>query len=319
MDKKKEIITTSFESQVKTAKKKDVLRTAAYCRVSTLMEEQELSYESQCAYYEKLISSDPNMVLVDVYGDQGISGLQAETRPELQRMLQDCRNGKIDYVITRSISRLARNAAQCQAMIDELNALGIPIMFEKENCLSTDPQLSLIMKLLISAAQEESNSISQAISWSYMSNVKMGKPTRICPYGYRKKSRVKRTDPHIWEVYEPEAEKIRKAFQMLIDGFNLKQAAAELTRMEKAEGSDYVWRKDRIRSICRNEAYKGDILTNKYFKPDFLSKCQQENRGERPQYYLEKHHDAIVDEDTFDEVQIILDSFKEQSRKKVQE
>ena len=316
MDNQKVITSKQFNAKIQKAADKEILRTAAYCRVSTLQEEQELSYESQCAYYEKLITADPKKELVGVYGDQGISGLHAEGRPELQRMLQDCRDGKIDYVITKSISRFARNAIECQKMLDELNSLGIPVMFEKENVRSDNPQVTLIMKLLISTAQEESNSMSQAIKWSYDNNVKIGKPTRACPYGYKKKPRLKRTDPHIWEIYEPEAVKVRTAFQMIMDGCMINDVMAALTEMERKEGSDYEWKRCRVHKMLRNEAYKGDILSNKFYTPDVLSKHSKVNQGEREQFYLEGHHEPIIAPEVFDEVQIILTTLPKTRRKR---
>ena len=302
----KQIFTKRYNAKKKKADEKKTLRTAAYCRVSSLMEEQELSYESQCAYYEQLISGDPDKELVGIYGDHGISGLHMEDRKGLQAMLQDCRDGKIDYVITRSISRFARNVIECQKMLDELSKLGIPVFFEKEQIISTNPQLGLILKLLISTAQEESNSISQSISWAYENNIKIGRPTRQCPYGYRKKERVKRTDPHIWEIYEPEAAKVRLIFNMFYENKTTREIVEALDRMEEAEGSEYRWNAPRVMTMSANEAYVGDILTNKYYKPDLLSTTQVKNNGERQQYYIEDHHPAIVDRNLFDEVQIIV-------------
>ncbi len=294
---------TVHNAKIQTAEKKDILRTAAYCRVSTFKEEQELSYESQCAYYKALIEADPKKTLVGVYGDHGLSGLHAEDRPELQRLLSDCREGKIDLILTKSISRLGRNAAECSRMIEELSALGIPIIFERENLSSNDPQLSLILKLLISMAQEESNSTSQAIKWSYTHNVEKGTPTRGTVYGYRKKKREKRTDPHIWEVYEPEAQKIRLMFGLAAKG---KSIEAVLKKLNSMEENGYKWRKFRVLYLLRNEAYKGDILSHKTYKPDMLSKYGVVNKGERTQFYIEGHHEPIVSKKLFDKVQEII-------------
>ena len=310
----KQIFTKRYNAKNKIKNGNKVLRTAAYCRVSTLMEEQELSYESQCAYYEQLISGDPDKDLVGIYGDHGVSGLHMEDRKGLQAMLQDCREGKIDLIITRSISRLARNVIECQRMLEELNGLGIPVIFQKEQLRSDNPQMTLILKLLISTAQEESNSISQSIKWAHDHSVKLGKPTRVCPYGYRKRERINRTDPHIWEIYEPEAEKIRLIFRMIYENKSSVEITDTLNEIEKQSGSDYRWKYPRIFSICRNEAYVGDILSNKTYRPDMLS-ASLCNNGEREQYYLEDHHPAIVDRDLFNEVQLIIESRSKPHRK----
>lgn len=156
-------------------------RVAAYCRVSTLLEEQELSYESQCAYYESLIENSPDMELVGVYGDQGFSGLHAKNRPEFMRMIRDCLDGRIDLIMVKSISRFSRNTLECQYYVNLLKEHGVTVQFEREGINSGDPQCEFILKLLSAAAQEESNSISQTIQWAQLKNNESGYPTRICP------------------------------------------------------------------------------------------------------------------------------------------
>lgn len=307
---KRTIKTIRNASAIEKAEKKEILRTAAYCRVSTLQEEQELSFDNQCEYYRTLIDKDEKKVLVGIYGDHGISGLRADQRPELQRMLQDCRDGKIDSIMTRSISRLARNAAECQEIIMELKALGIPVHFEKEEIISTDPQFELILKLLSATAQEESNSISQAIRWSHNNNNKLGNPTRSCAYGYRKQKREKRTDKHIWEIYEPEAKHVRQLFQWVLDGKSYADMRREINQIEILEGTSRTWTHQTIMKMLTNEVYIGDILTNKSVCIDYVSGKVVKNHGEFEQYYLEDHHPAIIKRKTFDKVQEIVESRK---------
>ena len=303
----KKIKATYYEAQVAPVEKKEILRTAAYCRVSTLQEEQDLSFESQCAYYEKVISADPKKELVGIYGDHGISGLHASSRPELQRMLADCMAGKIDYIMTKSISRLARNAKECQEILDQLKERNIPVYFEREGIISTDTQFELILKLLSSTAQEESNSQSLAMRWSHDNNIKRGNPTRVCGYGYRKKERKKNTDKHVWEIYEPEAKKVRMMFEMMMNNYTCAEIARKITEIEYEECSGYEWNSNRVRSILKNEIYKGDIRTHKSVKPDYLSKHIVKNNGQFESYYIEDHHEPIVSPETFDEVQNILE------------
>jgi DNA invertase Pin-like site-specific DNA recombinase len=157
---------TTYENPAQVAPIKDeaaVRRVAAYCRVSTLAEEQELSYETQCAYYARLIEADPTMKLVEVYGDQGGSGLSLKKRPEFQRMMSDCLDGKIDLVLTKSVSRFARNLGDCVNCVRLLREKGIPVMFEKEGITSTDPSCEMLLSVLASLAQQEVHSLSENI------------------------------------------------------------------------------------------------------------------------------------------------------------
>lgn len=289
------------EPKLKRQEPKGQLRVAAYCRVSTLMEEQELSFESQCQYYEKLICENSGMVLAGIYGDQGCSGLHAESRPELQRLLQDCRAGKIDLILVKSISRFARNVMECMEMVEELKSLGVVVDFGREGIRSDDVNFELVLKLLASAAQEESNSLSQAIRWSYDRNAELGQPTRVCCYGYRKAPREK-GDPHVWEIYEPEAERVREMFRLAAEGYRCSQIADYLNEMERERGQTTVWRQGRIRRMLLNEAYRGDILTNKNYTPDYLSGKIRKNKGQHTQFYIEGHHEPIIPPAEFDAV-----------------
>lgn len=303
-------IITAIENKGTIEKKseKEVRRVAAYCRVSTLQDEQELSYESQCEYFEKLIASRADMVLVGVYGDQGFSGLIAEKRPELQRMLADARDGKIDLIIVKSISRLSRNMIDLQKMVNEMKSLGISIEFEKEGLKSDDPKFEMVVKFLSACAQEESNSISQAISWAFQKNNSLGKPTRICPFGFRKKPREK-GEPHVWVVHEPEAELVRLAFRMKLKGATLADIGKELRKKQAdlPEESQRKWGYSAVRFMLENEAYIGDLLTQKTYTPDYLTKKSKRNKGEREQFYMEDHHPAIVKRKDFEKVGKILE------------
>ena len=140
---------------VSAREEKPIQRVAAYCRVSTLLEEQVDSYETQCAYYRRLIGADPKLTLVDVYGDHGISGLSAQKRPEFQRMMQDCMDGKVDVVMTKSVSRFARNLADCVDCVRQLKGKSIPVLFEREGLNSMDSGCEMLLSLLATLAQEE--------------------------------------------------------------------------------------------------------------------------------------------------------------------
>lgn len=292
-----------FQNQAQAApsrKATTLLRVAAYCRVSTLQEEQDESYETQCAYYRQRIDADPKLVLVDVYGDQGISGLSTAKRPEFQRMMKDCMDGRVDVVMTKSVSRFARNLADCVDCVRQLKERGIPVLFEKEGFSSMDGGCEFILSVLATMAQEEVNNLSQNIRWSLEHRNASGNPVRAARYGYQK-----RLDEHgkkVWQICEPEAKRVRLAFRMAAQGQNYRMIISALNNMEVKQGSDVCWTHARLYGMLKSEAYIGDILTNKCYKPDFLSKRVVKNTGQRAQYYLEGHHEPIIDRDTFEKV-----------------
>lgn len=291
--------------------KTKTLRVAAYCRVSTLAEIQELSFETQCSYYRNYINTNPNMVLVDVYGDHGLSGLRLSSRPEFQRMLQDCRDGKIDAIYTKSISRFSRNTIDFQKVLDELHGLGIYVYFEEEKIKSDDPQVELILKFLSNIAQERSNIQSQLIKLSVDRNAKQGIPAYKCCYGYRKAyeiadRRLPRNERHLWVIHEEEANTVKMMFEMILAGYNTTKTAKALTALEQEKGSSMVWLPCKICWMLRNIAYKGDIQTHKTVVLDYLNGKAVPNDGYREGYYIKGHHEGIITEDHFESVQYIM-------------
>ena len=287
------------------------IRAAAYCRVSTLLEEQDQSYESQVEYYRAFIESQPEMELVDIYGDHGASGLRTENRPEFERMIQDALDGKIDVIYTKSVSRLARNAIDCQRVLEQLHAKGVYVVFEKENIRSDDPQLTLVLKLMQSIAQEESNSQSQAIIWTVDQNAALGRPAYKCCFGYVKEKveDKKATDKerHAWSINEEEAGMVRTMFDMIEDGFSTYDVAKRMNEFEAQRGSDFEWKSCKVCWMLRNIAYKGDLLTHKTVVKDYLKGKAVKNEGHRRQYYLKNHHPAIISDEQFESVQRILE------------
>ena len=302
-----ELQPTTIEENSKPRK----LRVAAYCRVSTLMEEQDLSYESQTEYYRSFIESRPDMELVGVYGDHGASGLRIKDRPEFQRLLKDAMDGKIDVIYTKSISRLARNAIECQKVLDKLHAVGVYVIFEKEGIKSDDSQFSLALKLFQSIAQEESNSQSQAITWSVDHNAALGRPAYKCCFGYIKENVDDRSatdrERHTWSINDEEAEMVRTMFDMIEDGFSTYDVAKRMTEMETERGNDFEWKSCKVCWMLRNIAYKGDLITHKTVVKDYLSGKAVKNKGYREQFYLKGHHPAIISEEQFSKVQDILE------------
>lgn len=274
------------------------LRVAAYCRVSTLKDEQELSYESQCSYYRTLIESNDSMVFAGIYGDQGFSGLHAAKRPEFIRMIEDCTRGKIDLIMVKSISRFSRNVIECQMYINLLKEHNVKVYFEKEKIYSDDLKCELILKLLSACAQEESNSISQTIKWSNEKHNESGYPTRYCCYGFRKSD----SDKRIWLVEEEKAQRIRLMFKLADEGKSIKEITNSLNHYEIINGNNTCWTEYSVRYRLKNESYKGDLLIPKTCSLSLLSSKRFKNKGYVTQFYIEDHHEAIVNRELFDRV-----------------
>ncbi len=278
-----------------------IKRVAAYCRVSTLAEEQDLSFETQVEYYKTMIEKDPTMQLVGIYGDHGFSGLHADRRKEFQRLIADCEAGKVDVVLVKSISRFSRNTVECMEYLQRLKKCGVAVVFEKEDLNSMDQQTELILSIYSSMAQSESCSHSENIRWARKQRAELGDPVRGAAYGYRI---VKKPgDPFsYWEIDEEAAEYIRFIFAHAYEGYTTTEILTGLNRKLRNEGKE-TWSIERLRLALNNEAYRGDILTNKFVVLDYLAKKIVRNRGQVEQCYIEGHHPPIVLPEIFDAVQ----------------
>lgn len=274
-------------------------RVAVYCRVSTLQEMQNTSFETQRDAYIQMIGSRDGFELADVYGDNGKSGASIKHRPEFQRMIRDCEDGKIDIVMTKSISRFARNLRDCLSTIDHLKQLGIPIIFEKEGINTMDNKSDLLLNILAVIAEEESVSIGQNIRWAYERRNAAGDPFHKAPYGYRRDKKANQ-----WYIHEHEARRVRYAFQSAGRGACYQEILKDLNVMEQEEGTGLVWENTRLSTLLKHEAYIGDVLTNKSYRP--TRNTQVINKGERDQYYIEAHHEPIIDRETFERVQELI-------------
>lgn len=273
-------------------------RVAAYCRVSTEMELQEGSFELQMRYYRELVAANPDMELVDVYGDKGKTGRSIAARPAFQRMLIDCEAGKIDMILTKSISRFARNLSECIATLRRLKELGIPVLFEKENINSMEERGELILSIFAAIAQEESNSISQNILWANERRNADGKPHFKPSYGY-----IKARGDWEWHVNEAQARRVRLAFQMAEQGDSYCDIRQALNAMEYEEKTNLKWTYERLRYLLTNENYTGDYLTNRRISVRGGKRSMRVNRGERTQYFIEGHHEPLVSRERFETVQ----------------
>ena len=294
--------TFHYEPPVLNAHKKGKNRTAAYCRVSTLMEDQELSFETQCSYYSSLIENTPDMTLVGIYGDEGFSGLSAKKRKEFMRMIRDCMEGKIDVVMVKSISRFSRNMVECMDYIRQLKDKGIAVVFEKEGINTLEEQSAMILTIYASMAQSESSSQSENLRWAQRTRAEMGNPILRPCYGYRIERRPGDTFRY-WVIHEEEAKRILYIFGLAYQGYATTEILRMINAFERQHGSSEQWTIFRVIAVLRREAYKGDILTGKTVKMDLLSRKTLKNNGQHEQFYIEKHHQAIISEEVFDTVQ----------------
>ena len=274
-------------------------RVAAYARVSSGKDAQLHSLSAQISYYNDYIGSRGDWELVGIYADEAITGTK-ESRPEFQRLLTDCRDKKIDMVIAKSITRLARNTVTLLETARELKSLDIDIFFEKENIhtLSTDGELMLT--LLASFAQEESRSASENVKWRIRKKFESGIPTGSSLLGYQFKDGT-------LQVVPEEAEIVRQIFSDFLSGMGRVAIARKLNRMGLTTKEGNLWGINSLYYILRNEKYTGNLLLQKTYSLDHISKKNVINRGELPMYFVENSHEAIIDKDTFDKVQQELD------------
>ena len=297
---KKTTPTTRTESPLPERK-----RVAVYCRVSTLEEEQDQSYEAQQRYYKTLFEKDEKYILIGVYGDEGISGRLAAKRPGFQELLRDCRQGRIDEVYIKSISRFARNYSECVEYVRELKKLGIVVHFEKENFTTEDPNMEMLLSIMAIIAQEESNSLSQNVSGAHGYRNKKGDPIRKAAYGY-KRDRKATKGVHQWHIKEDEAERVRMVYSLFLKGYSQKEVAEKINEFEAENGVTRKWTKQMVATVLINEAYVGDLITAKSYTADYLNEVRKVNKGEREQQYLKDHHPAIISREDFEKVHKIL-------------
>ena len=287
-------------------------RVAGYARVSTDSEEQLTSYEAQVDYYTRYIRSQADWEFVDVYTDEGISATNTKKRNGFNRMVQDALDGKIDLIVTKSVSRFARNTVDSLTTVRKLKDAGVEVYFEKENIWTLDSKGELLITIMSSLAQEESRSISENVTWGQRKRFADGKVS--IPYGqflgYRKG-----TDG-LPEIVPEEAEIVRTIYRMCIEGKSTNAIAKHLTRQGiSTPAGKQVWQRATVESILRNEKYKGAALLQKKFTVDFLQKKMKVNEGEVPQYYVEHSHEAIIDPEEWEKVQLELARRKNGTRR----
>ena len=284
----------------KQEEEKPKLRVAAYCRVSTDSDEQATSYEAQVEHYTEYIQKNPDWEFAGIYADDGISGTNTKKREEFNHMIDDCKAGNIDMIITKSISRFARNTLDCLKYIRQLKDMNIPVLFEKESINTMNAKGEVLITIMASLAQQESQSLSQNVKLGLQYRYQQGKVqinhNRFLGY-------TKDADGNL--IIDPEqAETVKRIYREYLEGLSMDKIAAGLERDGILTGAGGKrWHTSTINKILRNEKYIGDALLQKTYTTDFLNKTRVKNNGLVPQYYVEGNHEAIIPKEIYLQVQ----------------
>lgn len=292
---------TITEKTHKTRKKK--LRVAAYCRVSTDDEEQLTSYRNQIEHYTHKIKQNADWKLVGIFADEGITGVMAKKRDEFLKLINLCRDGKVDVIITKSISRFSRNVADTIKYVRELKALNVAVIFEKENVDTSKMTSEMILDMYGVFAQAESESISDNVRMGKRFGYKSGK----VPMQYGQILGYRRGENNEPEIVPEEAKIIELIYYKFLEGWSLPKLSKHLEEngYKTAKGS-MAWSKATIRGILTNEKYKGDVLMQKSYVVDLFSKKVAKNNGELPMYLVKNHHKPIIPREVWDKVQVVI-------------
>ena len=276
------------------------LRVASYSRVSTDFEEQLTSFHAQKSYYTDLIMRTPEWTLAGTYADEGLSGASAEKRPDFMKMIRHCKKGKIDLIITKSISRFARNTLDSIGYVRKLKAMGVGVLFEKENINTLEENSEVVLTILASLAQEELNSLSL--------NVKMGKRMAMqegkVSFQYKRLYAYKKGKDDQPEIIPEEAEVIKRIFRSYVAG----ESVAGIAKALNAEGipaplQKGEWTDTTLRRILKNERYCGDVILQKTYVTDPISKKVRQNNGELPKVYIKNNHASIISRELYERAQ----------------
>ena len=281
-------------------------RVAAYCRVSSGKDAMLHSLSAQVSHYSELIQRRPGWAYAGVYADEALTGTK-DDRPEFQRLLADCRAGKIDRVLTKSVSRFARNTVTLLETVRELKELGVAVYFEEQNIDSLSGDGELMLTILASFAQEESKSVSDNRKWRIRKDFSEGKPMNLpLLYGYRReKGRI--------VIDEREAEIVRFIFRSCLNGMGKGRITEELREQGVPCRLGGEWQTETVGGILKNEKYTGDALLQKTYIENHLTKRKCFNRGELPQYYAENTHPAIIDHEMYEKVQVLIAERREKT------
>lgn len=296
----KVIVIPAKPDAAKSPEIKRQLRVAAYCRVSTDEEEQLTSYEAQQNYYTDYIMKNKDWTMAGIFADEGITGTSARKRPEFLRMIRLCKKKKIDVVLTKSISRFARNTVDCLNYIRVLKELGIAVIFEKENINTLESDSEILITMMGAFAQAESESISANVRWGKRQAMREGKAIMQ----YKKLYAFRKGDDGEPEIIPEQAEVVKDIYDQYLMGASLRMIKDKLEAdgiLNVSGGTE--WTLSAIRSILSNEKYCGDVLLQKTYISDCISKKVIKNTGQLPMYLVQNHHEGIVSRETYDAVQ----------------
>ena len=277
------------------------LRVAAYARVSSNSEDQINSFEAQRRHFDTLIRSKSEWTMVELYADEGITGTSVDKRDGFLRMMADCRKGLIDRVLTKSISRFARNTAECLEAIRELKILGVSVYFEEQHLDTQKVSNEFLTTILANNAQRMSEDLSRNMRWSYQRRMRRGEfITCKAPFGYK-------WDHGGLKIVESEADIVRKIFQMYLSGVRMDEIAEYVTSLGvKTSDNKEHWNRMTVSYILRNEKYVGDTIAQKQYTTDSLPFKERRNHGERDRFFIKNSHPPIVKKEVFDKVQSLL-------------
>ena len=296
-----------FNPEEKSECESSLLRVAAYCRVSTKSDEQASSYETQVAVYTQKITSTPGWTLAGIYADRGLSGTQAERRPQFLRMVKDCEDGLIDVVVCKSVSRFSRNTVDAVNYMKHLRSLGIRLIFEKEG-IDTDGEYSeMLLTVLAAFAQEESHSHSENVKWGKRKRLEKGHGLLVPVYGYRKNDA-----DDSYEIVPEEGAVVQRIFDEYEHGVSVPKIVDGLLKdgikppYFDSSGSE-KWDESRIHYMIQNEKYAGDLQTQKFYKKSFMDYRVYKNNGLLPSKMLKDHHEPLISRKQFKRCNVILE------------
>lgn len=293
-----EVIPATWNPTDESSREIRKLRVAAYCRVSTELEQQQSSYDIQIEYYTRHIMQNPNWIFAGVFADDGRSATNTFRRDDFNQLMDQCLKGKVDMVITKSISRFARNTVDCISWVRKLKEKNVAVYFEKENLNTLDDSTEMILTILSSQAQEESRAISTNVKWGYARKFEKGESTRQRSYGFRKAPTGEMC------IVEEEAAVIRNMARWFLDGDSLERIKHRLEEagIETTTGKK-TWSTGTIYNILINEKIMGDVLLQKTFTSDYLTKRRVKNSGQQKQYYVKNRHEAIIPKTVYYKIQ----------------
>ena len=297
---KEEMVPTDVFNYQKGIKK----RVAAYCRVSTLNEDQTGSYINQVEEWTRRILENNDYDLVKIYGDEGISGTSSAKRASFLQMMKDARDGKIDLILVKSISRFGRNVVETISNINELKKSGTEVYFDSEQMSSFDAKCEMILAILSSIAQEEARHISDNVNWAMTKKMRNGEalitPSLFMGYEYDKEHKK-------LKVNEEQAKIVRFVFEKYASGTGLSRIAKILEKngIKTIKGRT-KWSVSTLRGMIRNEKYKGDLLQPKSYTVSYLTHKVAKNNGQRQQYLVENNHEAIVSKELWDRCNLMM-------------